>query len=79
MNIHWDKDEAEGTIEASDCGWPAGHWPRLLDDGWRVYTKSAVLRKVEVVSDRHLEGVETDIIEVRYRDPSGRVVRVFND
>jgi len=68
MDITWDKDEAEGTTEASDIGWPAGHWPSTFIESGRTYVKYSITRDMD-----------NDIIEVKYRGPNGRVIRVFND
>jgi hypothetical protein len=67
-NIHWDKDEAEGTIDASDLNFEPGAWPDQFINDARRYTKYSILRDTE-----------NEVLEVRYRGPNGRVVRVFND
>ena len=68
MDITWDKDEAEGTTEASDMGWKPGIWYNDFIAEGRKYVRHSTLRDNE-----------NEILEVRYRGPGGRVIRVFND
>lgn len=66
--------QPDKVVEASDLGWPPGHWPRICDLGEMVNTD---------IGEVHTNGAKITFMEVFYVDYINHsteiLTRVLND
>lgn len=65
------------VLEASEIGWPPGHWPMILEEDGEEFHKQTVhpvRNNVDPGTDR-VEG----IMIVVYASATGKVIHVLND